>query len=132
MSFRIDRLAIEDDREIVRISGRVAPENLELLRNVLNESRVVAIDLKNVLLIDREGVKRLVVARSKGSRAQKLHIREWVARARAQIELIETLLNQTTNNGGASRLCDGNLVSHDCFWEQCLAESFEERCHVIA
>jgi hypothetical protein len=48
MSFRIDRLAIEDDREIVRISGRVAPENLELLRNVLNESRVVAIDLKNV------------------------------------------------------------------------------------
>jgi hypothetical protein len=87
MSFRIDRLAIEDDREIVRISGRVAPENLELLRNVLNESRVVAIDLKNVLLIDREGVDLLVVAEAKGVELINCpaYIREWVARERAQI-----------------------------------------------
>jgi hypothetical protein len=87
MTFRIDRLAIEDDREIVGISGRVAPENLELLRNVLNESRVVAIDLKNVLLIDREGVKLLAVAEAKGVELRNCpaYIREWVARERAQI-----------------------------------------------
>jgi hypothetical protein len=87
MTFRIDRLAIEDDREIVRISGRVAPENLELLRNVLNESRVVAIDLKNVLLIDREGVKLLVVAEAKGVELRNCpaYVREWIARERAQI-----------------------------------------------
>jgi hypothetical protein len=88
MSFRIDRVAIEDDREIVRISGRVARENLELLRNVLIESRVVAIDLKNVLLIDREGVKLLVVAEAKGVELRDCpaYICEWVARERAQIK----------------------------------------------
>ena len=88
MTFRIDRLAIEDDREIVHISGRVAAENLDLLRNVLNESRVVAIDLEDVLLIDREGVRLLVVAEAKGVELRDCpaYICEWVARERAQIK----------------------------------------------
>jgi hypothetical protein len=86
MSFRIDRLATEDDRVIVRISGRVGGENLDILRTVLEEGRIVAIDLKDVLLIDREAVKLLVVAQANGIHLRNCpaYIREWIARERSQ------------------------------------------------
>jgi hypothetical protein len=87
MSFRIDRFATEDDRVIVRISGRVGAKNLDVLQSVLEEGRIVAIDLKDVLLIDGDAVKLLVVAQANGIELRNCtaYIREWIAREMSQI-----------------------------------------------
>ena len=88
MSCRIDRFVTEDDRVILIISGRITAEDLDVLRDVLaQESRAVAaIDLKNVLLIDRDAVKFMVVAEANGVELRNCppYVREWVSRERAQ------------------------------------------------
>ena len=87
MSFRIDRFATEDDRVIVRISGRVGAKNLDVLQSVLEEGRIVAIDLDDVLLIDGDAVKLLVVAQANGIELRNCtaYIREWIAREMSQM-----------------------------------------------
>ena len=88
MCFRIDRRVIEEDRVIVSISGRVAAQNLDTLRSVLaEERRIVAIDLKEVLLIDRDAVILLAVAEARGVELRNCpaYVREWITRARAQM-----------------------------------------------
>ena len=81
MTCRIDRLPIEQGA-VLRISGRIAREDLDVLRAALEEDRVVAIDLTEVELIDRDAV--LLLARSEGNGIDLRHcpayIREWVAR----------------------------------------------------
>ena len=86
MSFRIDRFATEDDRVIVRVSGRVGAKNLDVLQSVLEEGRIVAIDLKDVLLIDGDAVKLLVVAQANGIELRNCpaYIQEWVAGERTR------------------------------------------------
>jgi hypothetical protein len=88
MSCRIDRFVTEDDRVILIISGRITAEDLDILRDVLaQESRAIAaIDLKNVLLIERDAVKFMVVAEANGVELRNCppYVREWVARERAQ------------------------------------------------
>ena len=56
----------EDDRVIVRISGRVGAKNLDVLQSVLEEGRIAAIDLKDILLIDEDAVKLLIAAQANG------------------------------------------------------------------
>ena len=88
MCFRIDRRVIEEDRVIVSISGRVAAQNLDTLRSVLaEERRIVAIDLKEVLLIDRDAVILLAVAEARGVELRNCpaYVREWITRERAQM-----------------------------------------------
>jgi hypothetical protein len=89
MSCRIDRSVTEDDRVNLIISGRITAEDLDILRDVLGqESRAVAaIDLKDVLLIDRDAVKFMVVAEGNGIELRNCppYVREWVARERAQM-----------------------------------------------
>ena len=82
MSFRIDRVVTEDDRVIVRISGRVGAKNLDVLQRVLEEGRIVAIDLTDVLLIDEDAVKLLIAAQANGIELRNCtaYIREWIAR----------------------------------------------------
>ncbi len=58
-----------------------------MLRGVLEqESGGFAIDLKNVLLVDREAVKLLALSEANGTELRNCppYIREWVARERAQ------------------------------------------------
>jgi len=87
MSFRIDRFTTEDDRAVLRISGRVGAENLDVLQSVLEEGHIVAIDLKDVLLIDGDAVKLLVVAQANGIELRHCpaYIREWIAREMSQM-----------------------------------------------
>src|SRR4029077_4605953 len=87
MSFRIDRFATENDRVIVRISGRVGATNLDVLRSVLEEGRIAAIDLKDVLLIDEDAVKLLIAAQANGIELRNCtaYIREWIAREMSQM-----------------------------------------------
>ena len=81
MTCRIDRLSIED-AVVLRISGRIQGEDLDVLRTALEEGRVVVIDLTEVELADRDAVTLL--GRTERSGIELRHcpayIREWVTR----------------------------------------------------
>ena len=83
MTCRIDRLSIEQ-RVVLRISGRIAGEDLEVLRTALTESRVVAIELAEVELVDRAAVELLALNEANGIELRHCpaYIREWVTRER--------------------------------------------------
>ena len=84
MTCRIDRHVIGEDLVILRISGRITGEDLHLLRASLDQEKTaVAIDLKDVLFVDREVVK-LLAHESNGAELRNcpLYIREWITRER--------------------------------------------------
>jgi hypothetical protein len=92
MSCRIDRVVSDDDVVVLCISGRITEWDLDTLRSVTEqEASAVAIDLKNVVLIDREAVKFLVQRELNGTLIRHCppYIREWVTRERA--ETMETM-----------------------------------------
>ena len=73
---------------ILCISGRITAQDVDMLRGLLEQERsAVAIDLKNVLLADREAVKLLAIRESNGTELRNCpaYIREWVARERAKM-----------------------------------------------
>ena len=87
MSCRIDRVVSAEKLVVLFISGRITGEHVDILRGVLEqESGGFAIDLKNVLLVDREAVKLLALSEPNGTELRNCppYIREWVARERAQ------------------------------------------------
>ena len=68
MSCRIDRVVSDDNRVVLFVSGRIMREDVDILRGELErESDGVSIDLKNVLLVDREAVKLLVESEANGT-----------------------------------------------------------------
>jgi anti-anti-sigma regulatory factor len=83
MTCRIDRLSI-DQGVVLRISGRITGEGLDVLRTALEEGRVVALDLTEVELVDRDAVTLLAVAEGNGIELRHCpaYIREWVTRER--------------------------------------------------
>jgi hypothetical protein len=85
MSCRIDRVVIGENLVALRISGRIAGQDVDMLRALLaEETSAVAIDLKEVLLVDREAVKLLALHESDGAELRNCpaYIREWVTRER--------------------------------------------------
>jgi hypothetical protein len=91
MTWRIDRVLGSDDVVALCISGRITKQDVDLLRNVIDEEgREVAVDLKNVVLVDREAVKFLAQGELNGTVLRNCppYIREWVTRERA--EMLET------------------------------------------
>lgn len=83
MTCRIDRIVIGEDPVVLRISGKVTGQDGALLRTLLEkETNTVVIDLKDVLLVDREAVKLLSLHESKGAQLRNCpaYIREWVTR----------------------------------------------------
>jgi hypothetical protein len=86
MTCRVDRL-IEPDVTVLRISGRIAAQELEVLRAAVGEeSGDVVIDLKDVGLIDGDAVGFLAIVEANGGALRNCpaFIREWVNRERAQ------------------------------------------------
>jgi len=85
MTCRIDRLSIEQGA-VLRISGRIAGEDLDVLRIALEEGRVVALDLTEVELVDWDAVKLLARTEANGIelRHSPAYIREWVTRERGR------------------------------------------------
>lgn len=85
MTCRIDRLSREQG-VVLRISGRITEEDLDVLRTALDEGRVVALDLTEVELVARDAVTLL--ARTEGDGIELRHcpayIREWVTRERGR------------------------------------------------
>jgi hypothetical protein len=87
MSCRIDRVVTAENLVVLFISGRITGEHVDMLRGVLEqESGGFAIDLKNVLLVDREAVKLLALSEANGTELRNCppYIREWVTRERAE------------------------------------------------
>jgi hypothetical protein len=87
MSCRIDRAVSDDNRVVLLVSGRITGEHVDMLRGVLEqESGGFAIDLKNVLLADRDAVKLLAFCEAEGTELRNCppYIREWVTRESAE------------------------------------------------
>jgi hypothetical protein len=83
MTCRIDRLSSEQGL-VLYISGRLAAEDLEVVRTALDERRVVAIELAEVDLVSRDAVKLLGQAEAEGIelRSCLAYIREWITKER--------------------------------------------------
>jgi len=91
MTWRIDRVVDGDDIVALCISGRITRQDVDTLRNVIEEeASAVVIDLKNVVLADREVVKFLAQRELNRTELRNCppYIREWVTRERA--EMMET------------------------------------------
>src|SRR3984885_8086415 len=81
MSCKIDRAVIAENLVVLFVSGRITGEHVDMLRGVLEEeSGGFAIDLKNVVLVDREAVKLLALSEAHGTELTNCppYIREWV------------------------------------------------------
>ena len=54
MTCRIERLVVEEDQVILRISGRIMEQDVDTLRaSREQEGGAVVIDLRDVLIVDR-------------------------------------------------------------------------------
>jgi len=88
MSCRIDRIVSSENPVVLSISGWITGEHVDMLRGELErESDGFALDLKNVLLVDREAVKLLALKEASGTELRNCppYVREWVTRERAEI-----------------------------------------------
>jgi hypothetical protein len=87
MTCRIDRVVSAESLVVLFVSGRITGEHVDMLRGVLGqESGSFVIDLRNVLLVDREGVKLLALSETQGAELRNCppYIREWVTRECAE------------------------------------------------
>jgi len=87
MTCRIDRVVSSENIVVLFVSGCVTGEHVDTLRGVLEQESVgFAIDLKNVLLVNREAVKLLAFSEANGTELRDCppYIREWVTRERAE------------------------------------------------
>ena len=87
MACRIDRLLAERDLVVLRISGRIGRDDVDVLRSALDQERgAIAIDLAEVGLVDRNAVNLLVLSETRGVELRNCppYIREWIAREREQ------------------------------------------------
>ena len=101
MTCRIDRRVVGQDRAMLRISGRITEEDVDTLRALLEQEKgAVTIDLKDVLIVDREAIKLLAVGESNGIELRNCpaYIREWVTREAADRKSSE---KRTKGAGGS-------------------------------
>jgi len=85
MTCRIERVVNGEGLVILRISGQITRQEVDLLRDLLEqETRVPVLDLKDLLLVDREAVKLLALRESNGLELRNCsaYIREWITKER--------------------------------------------------
>jgi hypothetical protein len=80
---RIQRKA--NAKVIFILSGRIEAEDIDELRRLFeleDSSRKIALDLRDVTLVDRDGVKFLAVCEENGIELENCpaYIREWIGR----------------------------------------------------
>ena len=83
MACRIDRLQTEQGL-VLYISGRLATEDLEVVRIAFAGRQVVALELAEVELVSRDAVKLLVAAEAEGIELWNCpaYIRKWITNER--------------------------------------------------
>ena len=87
MACRIDRLQAEGDLVVLRISGRIAQDDVEILRAAIDRERgAMAIDLEEVSVVDRGAVDVLALSEARGIELRNCppYIREWISREEEQ------------------------------------------------
>jgi hypothetical protein len=73
MSCKIERIADGEDFVVVRVSGRIHGENADTLREVIGQEKGrLALDLTEVIVVDREAGEAACGQRGKWNRTQKL------------------------------------------------------------
>jgi hypothetical protein len=85
MTCRIESIVDGEGPVTLRISGQITGQEVDLLRDLLEqESRVPVLDLKDLLLVDRQAVKLLALRESNGVELRNCaaYIREWITRER--------------------------------------------------
>ena len=85
MTCRIDRLSTELG-VVLYVSGRISAEDVEVVRVALDDRRVVAIELAEVELVDRNAVKLLAQTHAEGIELRNCpaYIREWITNERSE------------------------------------------------
>jgi hypothetical protein len=84
---KIDRVVTNENALVLLISGRIVGEFVDVLQDLLEqEPGILALDLKDVLLVDRKAIKLLAVTEAKGCTLRNcpLYVREWVTREREE------------------------------------------------
>jgi hypothetical protein len=85
MNCRIERIVTSEGWTVLIVSGRLKGPHIDTLRCLLGQEHgVAAIDLKDVLLVDREAVKLLAISEAGGVELTSCpsYVREWVTRMR--------------------------------------------------
>ena len=79
MTCRIDRFPTSQGL-VLHISGRITREDLDILRTALEDGSVVAVELAELELIDRDGMKLLAINEANGIELRHCpaYIREWI------------------------------------------------------
>ena len=83
MTCKIVREAVGQGRVVLRVSGRLTGDDVNTLGTLLEQEKdAVALDLKDLLLVDGEGVKLLASHESNGVTLDNCprYIREWIRR----------------------------------------------------
>ena len=89
MICRIDRVVEGDNLVVLCISGRLRGEHVATLRSVLRaEASPLAVDLKDVSLVDREAVQLLALSEYNRTELRNCpaYVREWITREKADID----------------------------------------------
>jgi hypothetical protein len=104
MTCRIDRVVTGPDLLTLHISGQIIGKDVDFFRSLLEqEGSVVAIDLQNVLLVDREAVRLLALSELNGAELRNCpaYIREWVTREKAVINASGQGIEASEDSEGA-------------------------------
>jgi hypothetical protein len=96
-------------RVLFTLSGRIEAEDIDELRRLLkleDTSRKIALDLRDVTLVDRDGVKFLDVCEANDIELENCpgYIREWIARESGRPrpkKKMKRSHEQTAEKGGA-------------------------------
>lgn len=79
MTCRIERLPTSQGL-VLYISGRITREEFDILRTALEDGSVVAVELAELELIDRDAMKLLAINEANGIELRHCpaYIREWI------------------------------------------------------
>jgi anti-anti-sigma regulatory factor len=83
MSYKIERTVEGENFVVLRVSGRIHGENVDTLREVIEQEKGrLALDLTEIIHVDREAVRLLAVSEANGIELRNCpaYIREWVAK----------------------------------------------------
>jgi hypothetical protein len=89
-------------RVLFTLSGRIEAEDIDELRRLLkleDASRRIALDLRDVTLVDRDGVKFLDVCEANDIELENCpaYIREWIGRESGRARRKKTTNDRTDN-----------------------------------
>lgn len=86
MTCKVHRRVVGKNRVVLRVSGRITGDAVNMLRTLLEEekSSVLTLDLKDVRLVDGEAVRLLGTNETIGVKIDNCppYIREWIRRER--------------------------------------------------